>query len=160
MAQGAEVDAGVVYVGVGCWWSLHSLHRVVLIMVNRAAPVSILIHIGLIISHFHDRSYYYTEALTTRDKVSSVIQTLLGIVWIVGGFLARLYTRDQYGKGNDLWTWSCDVAWQDALSGTTWGGGVVKFASVCVCIRLAFYSAVSTMNGGWGGGREANLRGA
>ncbi|KAF8473278.1 hypothetical protein BDZ91DRAFT_780044 [Kalaharituber pfeilii] len=102
-----------------------------------AAIVTIIVHIGLIISHFYDRSRYYTEALTKRDKISSWIQFFLGITWVVGGLLARIYTYDKYGEGNDLWSWSCTSAWHVA----TRQNGVVKFWAVCIWLRSAYSTA-------------------
>ncbi|KAI5809094.1 hypothetical protein DFH27DRAFT_251018 [Peziza echinospora] len=109
-----------------------------------AAIVTVLVHIGLIISHFYDKSKYYTEAYTKRDRISSYIQLVLFLTWIVGGFLARLYTRDKYGEGNDLWTWSCAQSWHRDWSGTggqDGRGGGVHFGNVCEWLRAAYYTS-------------------
>lgn len=111
-----------------------------------AASITVLVHIGLIISHFVNRERYLTEAYTKRDRIATVIQLLLGATWLVGGMLASIYKKDKVGERNDLWSWSCTSDWQ--LAGNLAGKGNVgadgpSWDLVCRSLRGAYTSAVS-----------------
>ncbi|RPB20233.1 hypothetical protein L211DRAFT_530801 [Terfezia boudieri ATCC MYA-4762] len=105
-----------------------------------ASFVTVFVHIGLITSHYWDRERYLTEAYTQRDKISTVVQLGLGLVWIVGAVLPRVYREKRYGEGNDLWSWSCTEAWHGAGGGLVGRGGV-KWGTFCRTFEGAYGSA-------------------
>lgn len=107
-----------------------------------ASCVTIVVHIGLIISHSLDKEKYLTEAYTKRDKISTVVQVGLGLVWIVGAVLPRVYREERYGEGNELWSWSCKEEWH-TLGGGLVGGDWVKWGTLCRLFGGAYWSAVS-----------------
>ena len=107
-----------------------------------ASCITVLVHIGLIISHCGDGERYLTEAYTKQDRISTVVQLGLGLVWVVGAVLPRVYRGERYGEGNDLWGWSCTVAWHGAGGGLLRSGGV-KWVTVCRVFGWAYGCAVS-----------------
>ncbi|KAF8453503.1 hypothetical protein BGX38DRAFT_1141545 [Terfezia claveryi] len=107
-----------------------------------ASIVTVFVHIGLITSHCWDRERYLTEAYTKRDKISTVVQLGLGLVWIVGAVLPRVYREQRYGEGNDLWSWSCTEAWHRAGGGLVGRGGV-KWGTLCKTFGVAYGCAVA-----------------
>ena len=71
-----------------------------------------------------------------------MVQVGLGLVWIVGGVLARVYKEERYGEGNDLWSWSCMEAWHRAGGGLVGQGGV-RWRTLCGWFWSAYGCAVS-----------------